>query len=298
MATDVLLPCKVCIQEGVKYPYKIDPNNSAQLYGHLKGHKGWDKKRYQAEFGAKIPAPIYKDEEEVKRVRENAIKNSHFSKRKRVREGLSQVLEGLNKPVREMLVGTERDFFDQYVEDLYQKTDRDESQMPVIMSIAFDMIQVTRLRSTQLSFSGRTDTKDFADLDGLEKALKEAEGRIARGMKALGIDRESQLKRGQSIKSTPACMIAGYLSEVENMTPEVLEALMLEEKRVYANMMSRIEKYILSKVTEKREEEAKDVVSDRPLSLEEAFERAGVVVGGSEKPSQQIGSGEGEFLPI
>lgn len=266
-------PCRICALSGEDFRFSV---KKSVLTGHIgKKHKGWTKKQYlerwpdtESHFIATISSP-----EELQR-RKNELAERPLAIRHR--EGIIEALKQLNSPDYDDLEEEERYFFDQFVEQLIQQTDRDETQMPAIQALAFDMVYAKRLRSLKLK-STKKNPEGRIGLDkDFEDVVKKTEDRITNGMKLLGLTREAQLKQGQSIKSTPSCLISGYIQEITQMSPEKLEALALDEKRVYARSYSKIEEDSFSKVeTVMQDEEGSDELTNKPLSRSAAFARAG-----------------------
>ena len=285
-----LVSCRVCLEDGKEARF---PKRS--LHGHLRKHTGLTKKQYVDRFGPEAENDFYfapKTNEEISKKSEiiHEVNRQRYTKK---REGLAGALDSITEQTLVNLNQEEQAFFSEFVEHATQQTDRDETQLPVITSLAFDLIFIKRLRTKQLLATNRKYDEILVNKD-FETVIKQTEDRISKAMDTLGLSRASQIKRGQAIKSTPAAIISGYLDELERCTPEVLDALMLEEKRLYAKMQARIEKYILSDAPDISKEEA-DADNGRELTFEEAVARAGMVTGGSE---QKIITDEGRDLPF
>lgn len=270
--------CKICALNGILKPLQREkPNWKVGHYPSV--HPDWNAERYMALCEGKVETPAEAEPETPKK--RKWVKKS-------TKDGIAGALENLNLNVKDKLTSEEKIFFDNYVEDLYLKTDRDETQMPLIVQLAFDMIISNRVREAQLDAfdfnSTRTSEAQKVILlasDSQEKTLKEAQARVKASLESLGMSRKQQIDRGAAITSTPSSLVSGYLDEVERMSVDMLEALMMEERRVYAKMQKRIEEHILSKVVERDTEEDEQLDSGRIFSMEEALERAGVVTGGS-----------------
>ncbi len=284
----MLVPCRICAADGViaEFPRKA-------LSGHIGGKHakdGWSRAKYierwkddgaDQDFWNRTVAP-----EERQKLSNQMLELNVERKRGSMSSALSMlVAENVND-----LSAEEQEFYHEFFEQIVQQTDRDETQMPVIASLTIDHIMVKRMRSRLLNMKKNAKVEDIIANGEIEKQLKTTEERISKTMDALGISRAAQLKRGAIIKSTPASLISGYLDEIERMSPEMLDAFQLEEKRVYAKMRPRIEKFILSEAPDIEKEDESDVGSGKPLSLEEALGRAGIVAGGSFKPPESTES--------
>lgn len=276
--------CKACSKVGID---KIMP--AYKLFMHLGGaHRDpdkWTKHRYIEEFG---------DDELWERVLEKdlllargqqmrKINSERIVAKRAEREGIIGSLDTLVSSSRDDLTFEEQAFYDQFFETLLQQVDRDESQMPAISAFVFDIILVKRVRGRMLKGTKANSTWDtLLGVAELEKSLATAETRITKQMDKLGLSREAQQKRGAIIKSTPSAIISSYMDEIERMTPEMLDALKLDEQRVYNTMLTRIEKYILSEAPDLEQEEVSESVTlGAPLTLEQALAKAGLSVGGS-----------------
>lgn len=277
--------CRICSLTNIEKKF-----SRKALAGHLNGHKaaGWDKARYLKEFpSGESDFWMYTGSKESQQASRNAmLEYNHDKKISRMSSvGVNASLDALVYENRQGLAYDEQEFYDQFFEQIVQQTDRDETQMPQIASLAFDHVLVKRLRNRLLDATKKGAKTELMLVAGeVEKTLKTTEERISKTMDALGISRQAQLKRGAIIKSTPASLISGYLDEIERMSPEMLDALQLEEKRVYARMHARLEKFIFSEAPDIEKEDESDDATGRPLTLEAALSRAGITAGGSTKP--------------
>jgi len=149
----------------------------------------------------------------------------------------------IEEELLDTLSASERIFYDQFSDEVFQQTDRDMVQTPIIMSLTFDMIQLKRYRATQISGQLHDDPKVVA---ALAEAMKNTEDRIRKQMDALGISRTAKLKNKAQIRSTPFCIISGYYDEMERMTPEQHQVLENEERKQLASMNERVQKWYLA----------------------------------------------------
>lgn len=282
------VPCRICLLSNITKMFA-----RVRLSGHIGGahaKAGWTKTSYIAKWDAALDFYTAVNNPEKRQTTRNQMLEINHERKLKRSAGVDEALDTLITENRDSLTDTECAFYDQFFEQIVQQTDRDETQMPQIASLAFDNIMVKRLRTRLLNA-----TKASAKIDALiatgemEKVLKTTEERIQKTMTALGISRDAQLKRGAIIKSTPAALISGYLDEIERMSPEMLDALQLEEKRVYAVMGPRIDKFILSAAPEIEKEDESDDASGTPLTLDQALEKAGITAGGSIEPTESTG---------
>jgi hypothetical protein len=285
--------CRICALKGIDIRME-----AKRLSGHIGGkhyREGWSKDKYVEQFGADGESDFWHP---VKVESERKERSNYFSelnhnraaKNKAVREqGVAAAFENLEN--EQLWTDEERTFREEFVESVLQQIDRDETQIPIIGSLATDMVYLKRLREHQLRLSkpsrnANKDTKLILDKD-FETVVKQTEDRIQKSMTALGISREAQMKRGQVLKSTPASLISAYVDEIERMSPEMLDALRLEEQRVYAKMQKRISDHILQYAPDlEEEEESDDVSSGTVLNFEQALLRAGIAVGGASTQRQ------------
>jgi hypothetical protein len=280
----MLVPCRECAHNGIENMFA-----RKALVGHLgPKHPGMKKADYIAKFGPESENDFWKQQKSTEE-RQMLSNRMRTINEERKRSSSNSALESLAAANREGLDIDEQEFYDEFFEQIFQQTDRDEMQIPIITSLAMDHIMVKRMRNRLLD-KKKIKTEDIVANVELEKQLKTTEERISKTMDALGISRAAQLKRGAIIKSTPASLISGYLDEIERMSPEMLEAFQLEERRVYAKMMPRIEKFILSEAPDIEKEDESDEGSGKPLSLEEALGRAGIVAGGGYTPPESTES--------
>jgi hypothetical protein len=181
-----------------------------------------------------------------------------------------------------LLTDAENAFYINFVEQVFQSTDRDELHRPQISSLAFDMILLMRLRYKQLKSSepgrpGRPANNGKDQSAILETQVKTAEDRVRKQMDNLGISREKQLERGKILKSSPASILSGYLDEIEKMSPEQLDAWEREERALLNKMEPRIEKFILRFAPDIAKDIEDDIGRDGlPLTLDAALKRAGI----------------------
>jgi hypothetical protein len=267
-------------------------HKAGALSGHLKGHKGWTKVKYIKTFGEQsaddfadyIPPLEQRQASSIRMFERNTAKNRPVEPIDYT-DDLSGAINELNAANRNQLSYEEAKFFDKFVEHIVQQTDRDDTQMPIITGLAFDMVFLDRLRNFQLR-RGRSEDGIAANKD-FDTTVKQVQDRIGKTMDMLGVSRSEQIKRGQIIKSSPASLISGYLDEIERMSPEVLRALILDEKRIYARSHARVQQFILSKAAEIEKEEESDETG-RPLSLQDALSRAGLTAGGSSGQAQRV----------
>ena len=143
----------------------------------------------------------------------------------------------------ETLSPGERVFYDQFSDEVFNQTDRDMVQSPIIMSLTFDMIQLKRYRATQISGQLHNDPKVVA---ALAEAMKNTEDRIRKQMDALGVSRTAKLKNKAQIRSTPFSLISGYYDEMERMTPEQHQVLENEERKQLTSMNERVQKWYIA----------------------------------------------------
>lgn len=265
-----LVPCRICALEGT------DKRVSRKgLNGHLGAHKkdGWSRKKYIDRWkddGAENDFEDYQPKAEHKLIHErfNEPRNAPV-------DVPPDVTELLSDPNLELLNADERIFYEQFYNTVLQQVDRDEVQMPVIGSLTLDMVVLKRLRRAQLEATGK---KTFTSTKELEDAIEKAEKRIQSSMKALCISREMLLKTREQIKSTAAGLISGYLDEIERQTAEVLDALMIDEKRALARSKERIDKMILvhARDLEPEQDDTNGNSTGAVISFEDALQRAGV----------------------
>lgn len=137
----------------------------------------------------------------------------------------------------------EREFYDNFTDEVFGQIDRDMVQFPIIMSLTLDMIQLKRYRSVQISQKGVSD--DAKVIAAQSEAMKSCEDRIRKQMDSLGISRTAKLKNKAQIRSTPFSLISGYFDEMERMTPEQHQVLENEERKQLASMLPRIKKWYL-----------------------------------------------------
>jgi DNA replication initiation complex subunit (GINS family) len=109
---------------------------------------------------------------------------------------------------------------------------------------------------------------DSKTIDALVRSLKYTEERIRAQMKSLGIAREDKLKNRAQIKSTPFALIAGYMDELERMTPQQAMSLENEERKLYAIVKERINKFYVSLAPDIVAEEEDDDGSLSSLDVE------------------------------
>jgi hypothetical protein len=284
--------CRICARSNVDYR-----TVAKKLVGHIGGKHskdGWSKKKYLEEFeeGADdFSHPLPPEKLRVQNSNRFSEQNAVYNAQRRAKIEDGQALDMLLEKNVALLTNEEKEFYEQFVEEVFQQTDRDEVQRPQIASLAFDQIILARLRGKQL----RRGTLDKDTAKAQEDAVKAAELRIRLTMESLGISREAQLKRGQSIKTTPASIISGYLDEIERMSPEQLDAFVREERRVEAKMVPRIAQYILKFAPDldRYQEEEEGTGGDIPFTLEEALKRARQDV--AAEPSESPDSDEDGF---
>jgi hypothetical protein len=299
-----IVTCRVCALYNVEKLIEARKLN-AHLGGKHTKKSGdfWDKKRYiakwgDADFWEYVPP---KEQLAVKRIQMQEINQKSQAERKKADTMLS-AQDCLVDENRNQLTSEERAFYEKFCEDTFQQVDRDEAQLSAISALAFDLIVSTRLRSQLLKGTGAKARPEWVVAMGdLEKTLKTVEDRITKTADKLGISREAQQKRGAQTKSTPSMIISAYMDEIARCSPESLDALKLEETKVWKKMQARIEEHILSVAPDvEREDEVSDGdTKSAPLTLRQALDRAGIVSGGLILPSStQISEDSDSELPF
>ena len=246
------------------------------MSGHLgKGHPGLNKSQYIQKYGLEAREDFWDKRPTAAQRQSNGTFMQEINQRRK-RESTFGSIDILTEDNYNNLTEAEQKFYDEYVEQLAQQVDREETQMPIISGLAFNLIRRERLTKTALAGKGYPDKE-------IETAIKQIEERNEKAMKELAVSRSDALKRGAAIKSTPAMLISGYIDEIERMSPEMLDAMRLEESRVCAKMQERIERFLLSNAPDlpKEDESDEQHSAEQPLSLEQVLARAGIQVGGS-----------------
>lgn len=266
--------CKICARDGIT---KMVARKG--MTGHLGAHSkmGWTAKKYRETWGDEdffhwINPPARQQASKIFLQQNNPAKLPNRGRR----DGVTAALDQLNTAIVKGFSREEGDFYESSVDHLSQSTERDETQSATISSLVMDQIVVKRLRSRiMIATMPNASADDIIESAELEKTLKTTETRITTAMEKLGLTRDAQIKRGQVIKSTPASIISGYVDEIERMSPDMLDALELEEKRVWARTTPRIQKYILANAPDLEKKDIDDDASGRSLSFEEVLQRIG-----------------------
>jgi hypothetical protein len=269
--------CRICALDGVDKRVE-----AKKLMGHIGGahsKQGWNKAKYFDRWGSdgEKDFAFYMPSKDA--IAKTTIVINEVNTQKGIPQALpTDVSELLADPNLSLLDSDERVFYEQFYNLVLQAVDRDEVQMPVIGSLAIDMVVMKRLRRSQLEATAKG--AKLGPLKNLEDAIKNAEGRIQKSMQTLCISREMLMKTREQIRSTAAGLISGYMDEIERNTPEALEALMIDEKRVLARMYPRLESMVFkhAKELEPEQKEDNNGVTGAIISLEDALQRAGVTL--------------------
>lgn len=283
---DRMVPCRLCALENKDITFA-----AKSILGHLGGKHGkgkgdWNREKYIKRFGPQGEGDFAmrrRTNLEKEQNRHNFVKmRSKLEENREAAKTVASPFESSSGALgiliaanKAGLTESERVFYDEYFETLLQTIDRDEVQLPAVSSLVFDVVYLKRLRKQQFD-STKGKSPEFGFLKDLENAVRLAEERIRKQMDALGLSREAQLKRNTQIKSTPSTLISGYLDEIERTSPESLRAMELEEKRVYGQSQARVARFLLANAVEQEASELHNVVSDDPLSLDDALRRADI----------------------
>lgn len=262
------VPCRICALDGVDNRFE-----AKRLSGHIGGlhaKQGWTKKKYVERWGEEDFSFYKPSDQEIAVSRERI--NEVNARRTLALDGESMLPDANRSELSE----AEQLWYDGFYNLVLQAVDRDEVQMPVIGSLTLDMIVLQRLRKLQLDAT--KPGQKLGPMKNIEEAIEKAEKRIQNSMKTLCISREMLMKTREQIKSTAAGLISGYFDEIERNSPEALDALMIDEKRVLAQMVPRLEKMVLihAKEIEPEKEAEEDGANGAVFSLEDALQRAGV----------------------
>lgn len=179
------------------------------------------------------------------------------------------------------LTPSERKFYDDYSQEIFGQVDRDPAQLPTVMSLTLDVIQLTRIRKQMevIAGKGKVDKEKLPSdkvIDAIVRNQKYTAERIQATMKALGIDREGKLKNKAQIKSTPFCLLSGYCDELERMTPPQAASLEAEERKLLATMTDRISRLYLSVAPDIQETEEEENGSLPSLDVDRIIQEANI----------------------
>lgn len=271
------VPCRICALAGVD---KRVPRKG--LSGHLGAHTkdGWSKKAYierfgpdsATDFGDRIPPA----EEVAANARRLDTVREDYNRQRTLELGLSdESLIYLTNPVFEELNDDEKTFYEQNFSLYFQAVDRDEVQIPHVASLVTDLVSLRRLRKAQLKQTKSKEEK--ATTRDLEEVIEKTEKRIQAAMKSLSLSREAQAKNKDSITSTAAGLIGGYLDEIARNTVSALDALMTDEKKVLAQSNAKVQELVLQYARDLEPEEEESANSDGTgsiFSFKDALDRA------------------------
>lgn len=275
------IPCRICAHDG------IDKRIARTgMSGHLAAHSkdGWTKKTYieqfgpesEKDFGDRIPPPA---EIAASKARIE-VERDKYNQQRSLELGLSdESLVYLTNPILEELEDDEKTFYEQTFALYFQAVDRDELQIPHVASLVTDLVTLRRLRKAHLKQSKPGAKSEKNNL--LEEAITDTEKRVQAAMKSLNLSREAQAKNKDSITSTAAGLIGGYLDEIARNTVNALDALMMDEKRALAQSNGKLQLLVMQYARELEPEEEENTEGDNTggiFSFEDAVSRAGFEV--------------------
>lgn len=249
-----LVRCRICNAE----------KETRQMGGHLgKMHKGVNMARYIDTYGPEAATDFY-IHRNGGRPKPDATPTSESKKSQTIEDELLQ-----------NLTSTEKKFYHDFSQEVFQQIDRDIVQWPMVMSLALDMVHLNRCRSGQVGKKG--EKLEAKVVEALAADIKNTEARIRAQMDSLGISRAAKQKNKAQVKSTPFSLISGYFDELQRMTPEQHQVMENEERKQLREAMdARIAKLYLSVAPDIEEKPGEDLGTISSLALDRVIADSGV----------------------
>jgi len=157
----------------------------------------------------------------------------------------------------------ERKYFDLRFEGYYQRVERDPDLLADINSLVFAEIDLLKFRELSQT---RYLNQDFSKAKIYEDIIKSLEDRRRKLMDSLGLSKAEKTKNKTQIKSTVSALIAGFENEIELISPEQLEAAVMDEQKGLAVMHERVNRYIVANAPDI--EASKEDADEPPLDFE------------------------------
>lgn len=260
--------CRVCIITGAKNPDMMRKGMNAHLKKHRRPDDSvYNMRQYIAQFGPDAEDDFWFNHS-AEATREKFVEAQARMKETRRKEK-SGDFSGMEPSAYSELEESEKDRYKQEFEKLADAVDRDQVHIHAIHGICLSQAYLDRLYLSVMKSSHKGNNHKFVPNKDQEKTIQDVEKRILESRKSLGLDRASNLNRGNSIKSTPSMIISAYVDEIRKMTPQVLDAYLAEERKCRASIAHNIKDLLAAAGGMTEEEKDASQGAFIPLSREE-----------------------------